>query len=209
MRFSGSSSSIFRRSTRTLSFSQMASANCVCVTDPKSTPVSPAFTSKRISAWPSRCAISCACSKLCASLSARRAFTFSSSATRDGVAGSASLRGRRKFLAYPRATSMTSPRRPSFSTSSRRTTFISVGYVWEQRHLAGPLHRDRDLPLVAAARAGDPARADLPLLGDVAAELVEVLPVHLLDLLLAEVAGTPPAGCRHRLAAAPSLAVLL
>ena len=34
------------------------------------------------------------------------------------------LARQRKFRAYPRATSTTSPRRPSFSTSSRRTTFI-------------------------------------------------------------------------------------
>src|SRR6185503_2910826 len=187
MRFSGSSIPILRRSTRTLSLSQIVSASCVCVTDPNRTPLSPALTSKRISACPRRCAISCACSKLCASFSARRALTFSSSATREGVAGSASLRGRRKFRAYPRATSTTSPRSPSFSTSSRRTTFISVRHVRQQSHLTRALHRDRDLALVAPARSADAARADLALLGHVPAELVEVLPVHLVDLLLAEV----------------------
>src|SRR5207248_140175 len=41
---------------------------------------------------------------------------------------------------------------------------------------------------VPAARAGDPPRADLALLRDVAAELVDVLPVDLVDLVLAEVA---------------------
>ncbi len=40
--------------------------------------------------------------------------------------------------------------------------------VGQERDLAGPLDRDRDLPLVAAARAGDAAVADLALLGDVA-----------------------------------------
>ena len=40
--------------------------------------------------------------------------------------------------------------------------------VGQERDLAGPLDRDGDLPLVAAARAGDAAVADLALLGDVA-----------------------------------------
>ena len=75
------------------------SARFVCVTEPKRTPVSPALTSKRSSAWPSRWPISWACSKLCASLSDRRALTFSSSATLDGVAGSVSFRGSRKLRA--------------------------------------------------------------------------------------------------------------
>src|SRR5262245_5755218 len=86
----------------------------------------------------------------------------------------------------------------------------SVRDVRKQSHLPRALHGDGDLPLVAAARAGDAARADLALLGDVAAELVEVLPVHLVDLLLAEVAGPAPAGPLHRLApAAPALSVFL
>ena len=48
-----------------------ASATSVAVTEPKSVPVSPAGTSKRSSLASSRCAISCACSKLCASCRAR------------------------------------------------------------------------------------------------------------------------------------------
>src|SRR5262249_48773015 len=48
-------------------------------------------------------------------------------------------------------------------------------------------------PLVAAAGAADPARADLPLLGDVAPELGDVLVVDLLDLALAEEARLAPA----------------
>src|SRR5438477_10934409 len=43
-----------------------------------------------------------------------------------------------------------------------------------------------------AARARDAPRADLPLLGDVAAQLVGVLVVDLLDLLLAEIAAALP-----------------
>src|SRR5919201_4563241 len=65
-------------------------------------------------------------------------------------------------------------------------------HVGQQRHLAGTLHRRRDLHLVAAAGAGDAARADLALLRDVAPELVVVLVVDLLDLLLAEVTALPP-----------------
>ena len=57
-------------------------------------------------------------------------------------------------------------------------------------------YRDRDLPLVAAARARDAARADLALLRDVAPELVGVLVVHLRHLVLAEVAAlAPTTGC--------------
>src|SRR5262245_14480285 len=85
----------------------------------------------------------------------------------------------------------------------------SVRDVRKQSHLPRALHGDGHLPLVAAARAGDAARADLALLGDVAAELVEVLPVHLVDLLLAEVAGPALAGPLHRLAAAAALALFL
>ena len=61
--------------------------------------------------------------------------------------------------------------------------------VRQERHLARALHRDRDLALVAPARAGDAAVADLALLGDVAPELVDVLVVDLVDLVLAEEAG--------------------
>src|SRR6266508_7001095 len=94
--------------------------------------------------------------------------------------------------------------------SSRRTTLIAlVGNVRQQRHLACALHCYCNLPLVAAAGAGDPARADLALLGDVPPQLVEVLVVDLVDLLLAEVAGPAPAGRRHRRAPAPALLLLL
>ena len=71
----------------------------VGVTEPKSEPVGPAFTSKRSSAFASSCAICCACSTVRASCLARCASRFCSSATFAGVAGSASRRGRRKFRA--------------------------------------------------------------------------------------------------------------
>src|SRR5690242_17020019 len=62
--------------------------------------------------------------------------------------------------------------------------------VRQQRHLARSLDGGRDLHLVPAAGAGDAAAADLALLGDVAAQLVDVLVVDLRDLLLAEEAIT-------------------
>src|SRR5262245_847565 len=68
----------------------------------------------------------------------------------------------------------------------------ALGDVRQQRHLARPLHGGRDLHLVAAARAGDAAAADLALLGDVAPELVDVLVVDLRDLFLAEEAVAAP-----------------
>src|SRR5205085_11671673 len=64
--------------------------------------------------------------------------------------------------------------------------FGAFGDVGQERHLSRALHRLRDLDLMPPARAGDPPAADLPLLGDVAAELVDVLVVDLGDLLLAE-----------------------
>src|SRR4029077_3397873 len=64
--------------------------------------------------------------------------------------------------------------------------------VRQERHLAGALHRLRDLHLVAPARAGDAAAADLAPLRDVAAGVGDVLVVDLGDLLLAEEAVPPP-----------------
>src|SRR5207237_3766070 len=68
----------------------------------------------------------------------------------------------------------------------------------QQCHLARALDGDGDLALVAPARAADPPRADLPLLGDVAAQLADVLVVDLVDLALAEEAGLAAAAGRRR-----------
>src|SRR6266576_5359843 len=76
--------------------------------------------------------------------------------------------------------------------------------VRQERHLARPLHRDGDLPLVAPAGSGDPPGADLSLLGDVAAELVGVFPIDLLDFVSAEPAVLLPDRAGSR-AAAPAL----
>jgi len=99
----------------------------------------------------------------------------------------ASCRGRRKLRAYPRATLTTSPLRPSLSTSSRRMTSI-ICDVGKEGHTHAPLHRDSHLVLVPAAGAGDPPGADLALLRDVAAKLVDVLSSRPGRPCLAEVA---------------------
>jgi len=90
---------IFRRSMRILRVRQISSAMSVGVTEPKSDPVGPAFTSKRSTVFVSVSAIDCACSAVFASCRARFESRFWSSATRAGVATSASLRGKRKFRA--------------------------------------------------------------------------------------------------------------
>src|SRR5438876_12112914 len=68
----------------------------------------------------------------------------------------------------------------------------ALGDVRQERHLARALDRGRDLHLMPAARAGNAAAADLALLGDVAAQLVDVLVVDLRDLLFAEEAVAAP-----------------
>src|SRR2546421_179959 len=158
MRLIGSARSILRRSTRTFRVRQISSTMSVGVTEPKSAPVGPAFTSKRSTVLPRSSAISRACSSVRASCRARSVSRLRSSPTRAGVAASASRRGRRKLRAYPRATSTTSPRRPTLSTSLSRITSTPAsprgGDVREKRHLARALDCDRYLPLVAAAGAG-------------------------------------------------------
>src|SRR5207249_1382032 len=121
-------------------------------------------------------------------------------------------RGNKKFRAYPRATLTTSPRRPTLSMSLRRMTSIqwpsaTFGDVRQQGHLACALDCDRDLTLVPSARAGDPAGADLAPLGDVPAQLVDVLVVDLVDLVLTEEAGLPPDRAGLARALAPRLPV--
>ena len=105
---------------------QISSAMSVVVTEPKSEPVGPDLTSNRRTSLPSVSAISLACSVLRASCIAFWASMRLTSLTRPSVATSARLRGSRKLRAYPRATLTTSPRRPSFSTSLSRITFIRL-----------------------------------------------------------------------------------
>jgi hypothetical protein len=83
-----------------------------------------------------------------------------------------------------------------------------VGGVGEQRELAGALDRARDLALVAAAGAGDAARADLAALGDEPAQGADVLVVDLVDLVAAVRAGLAPGGPGAALILAPARAWL-
>src|SRR6185312_2591849 len=81
------------------------------------------------------------------------------------------------------------------------TALVDVG---QQRELTGALDRARDLHLVAPARAGDPARADLALLGDELAQRGDVLVVDLLDLVAAVLTGLAPAAADPALLVAPA-----
>ena len=94
MRLMGSLS-ILRRSTRIFLDVHSSSAMSLGVTEPKREPVGPALTSKRSTVPASASAISFACSAVFASCRARWVSRFCSSATRAGVASSASCRGRR------------------------------------------------------------------------------------------------------------------
>ena len=185
-----------------------SSAMSVGVTEPKSVPVGPAWTSKRSSAASSRCAISCACSKLCASCRARLLLA---------LAQLGDLRRRRGLRELARQQVVARVAARDVDDLAAQAELLDVLEqddfhaqpvdVGEQRHLARPLDRDRDLPLVAAARAGDAPRADLALLGDVAPELVDVLVVDLLDLLAAEVAVALAGSGRRARACGPCAAV--
>src|SRR5918995_1083573 len=73
-----------------------------------------------------------------------------------------------------------------------------VADVGQQRDLAGPLDRRRDLVLVPAAGAGDPARADLSAVGDVLLQGRDVLLVELVDLVAAVGPGLAAGGNRGR-----------
>src|SRR5439155_8118711 len=73
------------------------------------------------------------------------------------------------------------------SAAAARALGRALGDVRQQRDLARPLDRGRDLVLVPPASARDAARADLALVRDVAPVLGDVLVVDLVDLLTAEV----------------------
>ena len=68
----------------------------------------------------------------------------------------------------------------------------ALRHIREQRHLACSLDRDRKLTLVPAARSAHPTRPDLPSVGRVPAELIDVLVVDLSHLVLAEETRLPP-----------------
>src|SRR5258708_31909227 len=75
----------------------------------------------------------------------------------------------------------------------RTVVTTALVHVRQQRELARALHGLRDLHLVAAARAGDPPRADLALLGAELAQRRDVLVFYQLALVLAVLAGLAPA----------------
>src|SRR5437660_4742158 len=81
---------------------------------------------------------------------------------------------------------------------------ILVPDVRQERELSRAFDCDRNLALVAPAGSADAAVADLALLRHVAAELVDVLVVDLVDLRLAEEAGLAAAGAGRSGALAPS-----
>src|SRR5690554_5196421 len=72
-------------------------------------------------------------------------------------------------------------------TGGARSDVVVVG-VRDQREVAGALDRERQLALVARLGAGDAARHDLAVLGEVLAQGVEILVIDLLDTLGGELA---------------------
>ena len=199
------SMSSLRRSTRIFGRSQSSSATFVAVTEPNSDPVGPALTSKRSSRRlePLRDPLRLVGRLRLVPRALRVALAASSrtapaSRARRGRAAAGSCAHSRARRSRPRRAGRRSrrPAKHDFASASaprdrrgrrgrggrRPRVVAALGHVRQQRHLARPLHRDRDLALVAAARAADPARADLPLLGDVAPELADVLVVDLVDL---------------------------
>src|SRR6202035_4161239 len=77
----------------------------------------------------------------------------------------------------------------NYSCTPRRGRNLAlVGGVGEQRHVPGPLQRDREAALVAGAGSGDTTRKDLASLAHEAAPARYLLVVDQVDLLDAEVA---------------------
>src|SRR5204863_765254 len=78
--------------------------------------------------------------------------------------------------------------------------------VWEEAELPGALHGPSELALVTAAAAGHSGGADLALLGELAADAVEVLVVDDVDLVPAIRAGLAPACAGRSLSITPAAA---
>src|SRR4030088_913182 len=79
-------------------------------------------------------------------------------------------------------------------------TKFSVSDIRNQRDLSRALDRHLQLPLVQRARAGNPARQDLPPLGHERRQQLDVLVVDVVDLVRAELAPLPAAEHRAALA---------
>src|SRR5215211_502112 len=92
--------------------------------------------------------------------------------------------------------STASPASPRLSTSLSRIAcaianreVLALAHVGQEGDLARPLHRERELLLMAARQPRDPARADLAAVGDEAPQGREVLVVDLLDVDAGVLAG--------------------
>src|ERR1700677_3696502 len=88
--------------------------------------------------------------------------------------------------------------------AARAVVAAALVHVRQQRQLARTLDGPGDLVLVAAAGAGDPARADLALLGDELAQRADVLVVDLLDVVAAVLARLAPAATGTALLVSPA-----
>lgn len=72
-------------------------------------------------------------------------------------------------------------------TSSRAACLFTAGRgVGQQRHLAGVLHRDRDVALMSTAVPADPARPNLAPVGEKLTQQASVLVIDLLIFVLAK-----------------------
>src|SRR6185312_14673336 len=125
---SGSSSSILWRST---SIPRRASASAIslAVIEPYSLPPSPTFTPIVSVVEEMRVAAISASPRSRLRFSSRDAMSCCQARYAPPAAGTASLRGMRKFVAKPSATVFISPDLPSLSTSFVRMTFTLVGLL--------------------------------------------------------------------------------
>ena len=77
--------------------------------------------------------------------------------------------------------------------ADRRTPTLHCGRERQQRDVARALDGHRQSALVWRARAGQPARQDLPALGDELAHQLDVLVVDDVDFFLTKLANLPAA----------------
>src|SRR5271166_4227678 len=179
----------------------IAATTSPAVTEPNNLPESPAAFTGSVTGPSASIAdlISLACSRSRTILVSRPRRISSACFCAPRDARIARPRGSRKLRPYPSLTSTASPTVPRWSTSAVRISFIvyilSVGGLrrltrrgseGQQGHLAGILHRDRDVALVLHAVAGDTPRPDLAALADVRAQQGGVLVVDRLTLFRAE-----------------------
>ena len=88
--------------------------------------------------------------------------------------------------------------------AARAVLATALVHVRQQRQLTRALDGASDLHLMAPARAGDPARADLALLRDELAQRDDILVVDLVDLVAAVLTGLAPSAADPTLLVAPA-----